>query len=319
MTNRQDQLQNKQLTISCVVPVYNEDANIEKFMPALSNELKKHAETFEIILVNDGSTDETANKLLAFQDDRHVKWLSFSRNFGKEAALTAGLEHSRGDVTLLIDADFQHPIELIPTFLEKWAEGHDVVYGTQQERHSQGFLTKYASKSFYKLMGRISKISIPANAGDFRLLDKKAVAQLNRLDERERFMKGLYAWVGFSQVAVPFIAPKREEGQTGWGIRKLIELALVGITSFSNAPLRFASYLGFFISLISFIYGGLIVIDTLLFGEEVQGYPTLIVSIMFLGGVQLLSIGILGEYIARIFTEVKQRPPYIIADKKGFE
>lgn len=319
MINRKNQVQSKKLEISCVVPAYNESGNIEKFIPALIDSLASLAETYEIIVVNDGSTDDTAEKLLQFKENPSVKWLDLSRNFGKEAALTAGLAYATGEVTLLIDADFQHPLELIPTFIEKWAEGHDVVYGTQEDRQSQSFFVKKASSFFYKMLGKISKISIPANAGDFRLLDQKVVVELNRLDEKERFMKGLYAWVGFRQCAVPFVAPKREEGTSGWSKRKLIELALVGITSFSNTPLRFASYLGLVISCASFIYGSLIIIDTLLFGEEVQGYPTLIVSIMFLGGVQLLSIGILGEYIARIFTEVKRRPTYIVANKKGLE
>ena len=316
---RRDRIQNNQFKISCVVPVYNEAQNIDKFIPALSSSLASLAETYEIIVVNDGSTDLTSEKLRNFETDTHVKWLNFSRNFGKEAALTAGLDHSQGDVTLLIDGDFQHPLDLIPTFLDKWADGHDIVYGTQESRHAQGVVTKFCSKLFYKLMSKISKVSIPPNAGDFRLLDKKAVIELNRLDERERFMKGLYAWVGFSQCAVPFIAPKREVGQSGWSIRKLIELALVGITSFSSAPLRFASFLGLIVSFASFIYGSLAIANTLFFGEEVQGYPTLIVSIMFLGGIQLLSIGILGEYLARIFTEVKQRPNYIVESKKGFD
>lgn len=319
MQNRQVQIQDKQLMISCVVPVYNEEKNISKFVSALRETLIKITNKFEIVIVNDGSTDSTQSCLLNYQHDPAIKWLTFSRNFGKEAALSAGLEHVSGDVTILIDADFQHPLELIPTFVEKWGQGYDVVYGTQENRSAQSFVLKSASRFFYKVLGRISKISIPENAGDFRLLDQKAVEQLNRLEERERFMKGLYAWVGFSQHAVPFVAPKREQGQSGWGLRKLIELALVGITSFSNTPLRFASYLGLFISLVSFVYGGLIIVDTLIFGDEVRGYTTLMVSIMFLGGVQLLSIGILGEYIARIFTEVKRRPTYIVESKKGFE
>ena len=245
--------------------------------------------------------------------------LGFSRNFGKEIALTAGLENCSGEVAILMDADFQHPIEILPQFLKQWSEGYDMVYGVRKNRDHESRLKRNFARLFYWIMAKITRIDIPNNAGDFRLLDRKVIDTLNSFNERTRFMKGLYAWVGFKKIAVPFEVHERTAGKSSWGLVKLTELAITGITSFSNIPLRVWGFVGFIISLLSLIYAIYIVTMTLMYGTDLPGFPTLAAAILFFGGVQLLSIGILGEYIARIFTEVKQRPMYVIAVKNGFD
>lgn len=315
---RSQLIENKEIFISCIVPVFNEQLNINPFLLELTACLKSLTNKYEIIVVDDGSKDATIEMLSKLSEDTHVKVLGFSRNFGKEIALTAGLEHCKGDVAVLIDADFQHPIELIPVFLEKWASGSDMVYGLRNSRQNESHIKRSFALLFYWLMSKMSKITIPNHAGDFRLLDRKVINALNNVSERTRFMKGLYAWVGFNTCAVPYDVKERASGQSGWGFGKLTELAITGITSFSDVPLRVWSFTGFIISLVSLIYAIYIVTVTLLFGADLPGFPTLVVAIMFFGGVQLLSIGILGEYIARIFTEVKRRPKYIVNVKLGF-
>lgn len=312
-------LKNKTLFISCIVPVFNEEIIIETFMANLQSTLRELSFRFEIIVVDDGSRDGTLEKLLKLPKNYHIKLLGLSRNFGKEIALTAGLEHTSGDVAILLDADFQHPIEMLPTFLDHWAQGYDMVYGTRRDRETESYLKRNFARLFYWLMKKITRIDMPDNAGDFRLMDRKIVAAIKQFPERTRFMKGLYAWVGFKKIGIPFTVENRAAGQSSWGFIKLIELAITGIASFSDIPLRVWGFVGFLISLISLIYAIYIVTVTLLFGADLPGFPTLIVAIMFLGGVQLLSIGILGEYIARIFTEVKQRPRYLLQMKDGFD
>lgn len=317
-TDRINQLQQGHVSISCVIPVHNEAENIATFLSELDNKLATITNKYEIILVDDGSQDDTIKIAEPHIHKYNLRILQFSRNFGKEAALTAGLAHATGDVCILIDADFQHPLATIDDFLAKWAEGYDMVYGIRQSRDDETLLKRLFSRLFYRLMTAITSVKIPPHAGDFRLLDKKAVIALNALPERERFMKGLYAWVGFNSIAVPFTVQARQAGKSSWRFGNLFELAIVGITSFSNVPLRVFSLLGLVISFASFIYGLIIVFDTLFTGIDVPGYATIVVAIMFFGGIQLLSVGILGEYISRIFSEVKQRPPYIIANKIGF-
>ena len=315
---RLQHIDNKAVYISCIVPVFNEEAGIHDFLLKLANVMKDLTNRFEIITIDDGSDDKTREKLLEFAKKHPIKILSFSRNFGKETALTAGLEHCQGEVAILIDADFQHPIELLPTFLKKWGEGYDMVYGVRHNRNNESIAKRHFAQFFYWLMSKITKIEIPSNAGDFRLLDRKIIDSLNSFNERTRFMKGLYAWVGFKTIGIPYEVQERTSGKSGWGFARLTELAITGITSFSDVPLRVWGFVGFVISFISLIYALYMVTVTLLFGADLPGFPTLIVAIMFFGGVQLLSIGILGEYIARIFTEVKQRPNYIIEMKEGF-
>lgn len=315
---RKDLLEKKNVYISCIVPVYNEEEVVSDFFPQLKLCLESLSNRFEIIVVDDGSRDHTVAKIVTLPSDCQIKLLTFSRNFGKETALTAGLDHVSGDVAIILDADFQHPIELLPTFLKEWSEGYDMVYGMRQSRSTESAIKKNLAKLFYWLMAKLTKIDVPNNAGDFRLLDKNVVAALKQFNERSRFMKGLYAWVGFKTIGVPFEVKERAAGKSSWRLGKLTELALTGITSFSDIPLRVWGLIGFAISLLSLVYAIYFVTVTLIYGADLPGFPSLIVAVMFLGGIQLLSIGILGEYIARIFTEVKQRPKYIIAHKYGF-
>lgn len=317
-SSRSQLIENKDVFISCVVPVYNEEANIVSFITQLCTCLSAMTKTFEIIVVDDGSKDSTLEKVQLLSAN-NIKLISFSRNFGKESALTAGLENSSGDVTILLDADFQHPLEVLPLFLQKWSMGYDMVYGVRENRDNESRAKRNFARLFYWLMGKLTQIDIPNNAGDFRLLDKKVVATLNQFKEHTRFMKGLYAWVGFKKISVPYSVQERAGGKSSWGFIKLTELAITGITSFSNVPLRIWGFIGFVISLVSLIYAVYIITVTLIYGADLPGFPTLAAAIMFFGGVQLLSIGFLGEYIARIFSEVKNRPNYIIDIKQGFE
>jgi len=310
---------NKAVYISCIVPVYNEELVIQDFLMQLHSYLCQITQQFEIIVINDGSKDKTMEKVLQLPREYSVKLLNLSRNFGKEIALTAGLEHCSGDVAILLDADFQHPLDTIPVFLREWSEGYEMVYGVRNNRDNETRLKRGFSQFFYWLMSKITKIDIPNNAGDFRLFDRKVIDALNQFPECKRFMKGLYAWVGFKKKAVPFAVQNRRGGKSSWGFIQLAELAITGVTSFSDVPLRVWGLIGFVISFVSLIYAIYIVTVTLLFGADLPGFPTLVVAIMFLGGVQLLSIGILGEYIARIFTEVKRRPKYLLEGKHGFD
>ncbi|HVE44777.1 MAG TPA: glycosyltransferase family 2 protein [Gammaproteobacteria bacterium] len=315
---RQLALQNKSLYISCIVPVYNEEAVIADFITQLSDTLSQLTDRYEIIVIDDGSCDHTVDILRAVDKRYPIKLLGLSRNFGKEVALTAGLDHCQGEVAILMDADFQHPFSLLPTFLARWVEGYEMVYGVRASRESESYFKRHFARLFYWLMQKMTKIDMPHNAGDFRLLDRKVILALQQFQERTRFMKGLYAWVGFKKIGVTFEVSDRAGGQSAWSFYRLIELAITAITSFSNIPLRMWGMIGFFTSFISFVYAMYIVTRTLLYGADLPGFPTLVVAIMFLGGIQLLSIGILGEYIARIFTEVKQRPCYLLQIKEGF-
>lgn len=317
--NRKRALDNKTLFISCIVPVFNEEANVEKFFTALQATLRSLTNCFEIIVIDDGSKDATVEKVMQLPKSYQIKLLAFSRNFGKETALSAGLDHCSGDVAVLMDADFQHPIEVIPEFLAHWVEGYDMVYGVRKNRDNESRVKRHFAQLFYWIMEKITKINLPSNAGDFRLLDRKVIDALNQFQERTRFMKGLYAWVGFERFAVPFDVHERKAGKSSWRLTKLIELAITGITSFSDIPLRVWGFVGFIVSLIAMIYAVYFLTYTLMHGTDLPGFPSIIVAVMFLGGIQLLSIGILGEYIARIFTEVKQRPKYLVAKKHGFD
>jgi glycosyltransferase involved in cell wall biosynthesis len=316
---RQQAIKDKNVFISCVVPVYNEEANAVAFFTQLQACLHTLTNRFEIIAIDDGSRDATVAKISALPSDYHIKLIGFSRNFGKETALTAGLEHCSGDVAILMDADFQHPIEVLPTFLEQWGAGNEMVYGVRHNRDDETVLKRSFAHLFYWLMTKITQIDIPNNAGDFRLLDRKVINALNSFEERIRFMKGMYAWVGFKKVAVPFEVQARAGGSSSWGFGRLTELAITGIISFSDIPLRVWGFVGFVVSFIAMLYAAYFLTYTLIYGADLPGFPSIIVAVMFLGGIQLMSIGILGEYIARIFTEVKKRPKYLIEVKRGFD
>lgn len=319
MDQRHQQLSNKQVAISCIIPVHNEAENLPKFITSLQQLLVQLTNNYEIIAIDDGSSDDSLLSLIPFTSSCQVKVLQLSRNFGKEAALTAGLDHANADVVVLIDADFQHPIEMIPVFLKHWALGFDMVYGVRQNRNHDTILKRWITKQYYKSMQKLSKINIVPNAGDFRLLDRKVVKALNECVERNRFMKGLYAWVGFKSIGVPFEVAPRKQGKSSWGFTHLAELAITGITTFSNIPLRIWSFIGCLIAFCAFIAASWIFVKTLILGVDVPGYASIMVAIFFFCGVQLCSIGVLGEYIAKIFNEVKQRPRYIIDKKIGFQ
>ncbi len=319
LSHRTQLIEKKDIFISCVIPVYNEQANVDAFFPKLAECIKSITNRFEIIVIDDGSRDATVAKVIQLPKELNIKLLGFSRNFGKETALTAGLEHCSGDVAILMDADFQHPIEVLPEFVKEWSKGYEMVYAVRKNRDSESRIKRNFARMFYWLMAKITKIDIPNNAGDFRLLDRKVIDAINSFQERTRFMKGLYAWVGFKKIAVSYEVQDRAGGKSSWGFFKLTELAITGITTFSDIPLRVWGFVGFLVSLISLVYAIYFVTSTMIYGTDLPGFPSIIVAVMFLGGVQLLSIGILGEYIARIFTEVKQRPKYIIETKMGFD
>ncbi len=302
--------------ISIVVPCYNEESVINLFLEHIKPILEGLNKSYEIIFVNDGSTDNTFEVMLnAKSIYTNIRILNLSRNFGKEAALTAGLEMANGDAIIPIDVDLQHPPELIPIFIEKWEEGYDVVAGKRTNRAGEHDLKKLSAKFFYKIHNSISDITIPNDIGDYRLMSKKVVKAISRLPENQRFMKGIFAWVGHKTVIVEYKQEHRIAGKSNFNGWKLWNFALDGITSFSTVPLRIWLYIGMVISSISFIFGFVIIIKTLIFGIDLPGYASLFSMILFLGGVQLMGIGILGEYIGRIYKESKRRPSYIIEDE----
>ena len=307
------QLPRAPLRLSCVVPAHNEEANLEDFVRALAQAAGRLTPEFEIIIVNDGSRDATHAVALRLAQDLPVRYLALSRNFGKEAALTAGLAHARGSAVLLIDADFQHPLELLPEMHALWLAGYDMVYGVIVDRAAEHGAKRLGTDLFYRIMNSGNAVKLPPNAGDFRWLDRKVVEALKRLPERHRFMKGLYAWVGFKSAALPFVPLDRAAGASSFNLRRLGSLALLGLTSFTTLPLRVWSVIGGLVALVALLYGGWITLETLLFGADLAGWPTLAAGIMLFSGVQLMSIGILGEYIGRIYDEVKQRPSYLVA------
>ena len=298
--------------LCCVVPAHNEAENLKNFIPALSKMLKQENIRFEIIVIDDGSKDSTIEVLQGLQKDYPLRVLEFSRNFGKEAALYAGLDHVDADLALLIDADFQHPITVIPTMLSLWKEGYEMVYGIRN-RETESWLKKLFTHIYYKILNASSTLNIPENAGDFRLLDAKVVHAIRDLPERNLYMKGLYAWVGFKSIGILFTEKERQCGRSSFNFKSLLNLAISGLTAFSDLPLRICIYLGILLGIFSFSYGCWITVQTLFEGAKVPGWATLAAGLAFLGAIQLIFIGILGEYISRIYSEVKARPKYIIA------
>ena len=299
--------------ISIVVPVFNEEAVLPEFHRRLGQVLDSLSFDFEILYVNDGSADDSLSLLNRLREqDARVAILDLSRNFGKEIAMTAGLHRAQGEAVIVIDADLQDPPELIPRLIEEWQKGFDVVYARRARREGESAFKKMTAHLFYRLMRTIGQIKIPEDTGDYRLLSRRAVNALNTLGEQHRFMKGLFTWIGYRQKAVIYERDPRHAGESKWNYWKLWNFAIEGITSYSSAPLKLASYLGLLTALGAFAYGIFIIIRTLLYGDPVQGYPSMIVIILFLGGVQLMSIGVLGEYVGRIFTETKRRPLYFV-------
>jgi glycosyltransferase involved in cell wall biosynthesis len=273
---------------------------------------------FELIVVDDGSLDNTSEVMQALcASHRELVYLQFSRNFGKEPALTAGIDAARGEVLILMDADGQHPVSLLPEMLRKWQQGSDVVYAVRKTRDDQSGLQVKLTALFYKLVNFGSRVKIPANAGDFRLMDRKVVDALKSLPERNRFMKGLYAWVGFNSTAIDYEPLPRTDGKSNFGLRGSLSLALTGILAFSITPLRALTAVGMALSAIALGYGLWVVVEYFFSGIAVPGYATIVVGMMFFSGIQLLSIGVLAEYVGRIYEEVKQRPPYLISQRSG--
>ena len=312
--NLNSQARPKKPKICAIIPAYNEGKHIGKFIQALYEELLKLSSKVELIIIDDGSKDDTVKCITEAQGSVPFKLICFSRNFGKERAVSAGLDYADADVTLIIDGDFQHPLETIPELYEKWQQGYDNIYAVRSERKGQPFVIRFLSKMFYKLNKFVMNIDLPENAGDFRMIDRKAIEALQKMGERNKFMKGMYAWVGFSSCGIIYDVKPRSSGSSKWGFIRLLDLAITGITSFSNWPLRIWSLVGFLVSLLSLIYGIFIFIETLVRGVKIPGFATVSCGMFFLGGIQLLSIGVVAEYIARIFEEVKARPPYIVRE-----
>lgn len=310
------ELSTAEALLSVVVPAYNEEGVLPEFHKRISAVLESMTIDAEIVYVNDGSIDNTLAVMQRMREsDPRVAIVDLSRNFGKEIALTAGLDHASGDAIVFIDADLQHPPELIPELVKHWMEGYDVVYAKRISRGGEGVLKKTSTHFFYRLIQMVSHVKIPVDAGDYRLLSRRALDSLKQLREQHRFMKGLFAWIGYPQKAVPYHPDPRYTGKTKWSYWNLWNFALEGITSFSTIPLKIATYIGLLTALTAFIYGVIIVYQTLVYGNPVAGYPSLMVVILFLGGVQLITIGIIGEYLGRIFNETKQRPLYFL---KGY-
>ncbi|HSO42579.1 MAG: glycosyltransferase family 2 protein [Rhodospirillales bacterium] len=319
----------KPLKLSIVLPMYNERANLQGLFDRLYcvlDELSFSVSacgdilSFEFICVDDGSTDGTAEALKALRArEPRLKIIRLSRNFGKEIALAAGLRHARGDAAVIMDADLQHPPELIEALYAQWRAGYEIVYGVRENGNKASWLRRGTSRLFHRVFAVLAQSRLPEGACDFRLLDRRAVDALNALPETDRFTRGLYSWIGFRQVGVPFTVADRGAGRSGWSLVQLWRFGMDAITSFSMIPLRFSSVLGGLISIAAIAYAVFVVVKTVLYGGDLPGYPSLIVAIMFFSGVQLLSLGIIGEYLGRVFTEVKRRPLYVVAEAMGFD
>ncbi len=308
------------IEISLIIPMYNEEDNIETLFKRVIDTLEKLKLTYEIICVNDGSKDRTLEILINYhQTNQAIKVVNLSRNFGKDIALTAGIDCAHGNAVIPIDADLQDPPELIGEMIQKWQEGYDIVYATRESRQGETWFKRFTANIFYILLDKITKVHIPKNTGDFRLLDRQVVEAIKRLPERTRFMKGIFAWVGFKSISIVFERQPRLQGNTKWNYWKLWNFALDGITSFSVLPLKVWTYMGLVISLISLVYASFLVIRTIFLGIDVPGYASLMVTILFLGGIQLITLGIIGEYLGRVYEEIKGRPLYLVRDLYGFD
>ena len=304
-------------SISCVVPAYNEAANLGVLLDGLVPQLQGLTDAWEVIVVDDSSRDATPAAIAPWLVARGVRYVRLSRNFGKEAALTAGIDRAGGDVVLLMDADLQHPASLVPEMIEAWIRGADMVCAARASRADESLPKRLGTWLFYRLVNANSQTPIPPDAGDFRLMDRRVVDALKSLPERNRFMKGLYAWVGFRNEIIPYVPNERHAGESSFSMRRLSRLAFTGITAFTNAPLRLWSGLGMVLAVLAIGFGLWIILDHFVNGVEVPGWATLVTGMAFFSGVQLLSIGILGEYVGRIFDEVKQRPVYVVGSEAG--
>ena len=305
--------------VSVIIPCYNEENNIDTLYSALCRLMESEPNyAWELLFINDGSSDLTLSRIKALRSsDERVCYIDLSRNFGKECAMLAGFDHVSGDCCAIIDADLQDPPMIISDMLKLWNDGYQDIYAMRKSRGKESFVRKRLTKTYYHLLQKMSDTDVLINVGDFRLLDRKCIDALRQLRETQRYTKGLFCWIGFKKQFVTFDRDDRSAGHSSFNLHKLFNLAIEGITSYSTAPLRVASVIGLVISMLAFIYMCYVLIKTLIFGDPVQGYPTLIITILFLGGLQLLALGIIGEYLSRIFHETKHRPVYLINEKDG--
>lgn len=304
--------------VTILLPAYNEEDSIALIEDSMRRVAQQNADyAWEFLLINDGSTDHTLSEMIRLrQRDHRFSYLDLSRNYGKEIAMMAGFDYTDSDAVIIMDADMQHPIDVIPEMLRYWEEGYDDVYA-QRQRSNESWFKRKSSKVYYRLLQKVTRIPIPRDAGDFRLLDSSCIKALRQMRETERNTKGMYSWIGFKKKGISYIQQERQNGCTKWSFFSLLNLAINGITSFTTAPLRIASVLGLAVSTFTFIYLIYIVFTTLAYGENIQGYPTIMVTVLFLGGVQLISLGIIGEYLGKVFNEVKSRPGYFINSYNG--
>ena len=304
--------------VSILLPAYNEEANFPLINERMHRVMKDNPKyDWEILMVNDGSTDQTLQQMIRLrEEDEHFCYLNLSRNYGKEIAMMAGLDYVRGDAAIIMDADMQHPIDVIPQMLSAWEEGYDDVYA-QRRGSRENWLKRTTSRAYYRLLQHVTNIPIQQDTGDFRLLDRSCILALRQMRESERNTKGLFSWIGFRKHAITYQQQERKQGVSKWRFMSLLNLAINGLTSYTIAPLRLSTILGLCISAIAFIYLIYILVTTCLYGDPVAGYPTIMVTILFLGGMQLFSIGIIGEYVGRIFNETKGRPGYFVESYNG--
>lgn len=306
------------IRLSVLIPVFNEAATLPELLRRLPDVLDPLGEPWEVVFVDDGSSDGTLEQLReAHAGDKRFRAISLSRNFGKEIATAAGLRYVSGDAVVMMDADLQHPPEVLATFVERWREGYNVVYGQRVDRKTDSALRRLLSKLFYRIYNALVDTDIPEGAGDFRLLDRRAIDTMNSIGETSRFNKGLYSWIGFKSIGVPFTVIERKHGTSRWRFTELLAFGIDGLTSFTTIPLRVWSLLGVIISMLALVYAGVFLLRTLFFGVDVPGFPSLIISVMFFSGIQLISLGVLGQYIGRVYEEVKARPLFIVAEELG--
>lgn len=304
--------------VTILIPCYNEEDSLPSLYQALLEIVNNDNYSWEILFINDGSKDDTLVKIKELRAiDSRISFIHLSRNFGKENAMLAGFDYATGDCMVIIDADLQHPPSLIPEMLKYWEEGYDDVYAKRISRGKESWLRKRLSLFYYKILQKTTRVQILQNVGDFRLIDRKCINALQKFRESERYTKGLFCWIGFRKKEVLFEQGDRFAGVSSWNYLSLLKLAIEGITSFTTAPLRFSTLLGGIVSISAFAYLLFVILKTCIWGEVVQGYPTLVIIMLFLGGVQLLSLGIIGEYIGRIFNETKHRPVYIVEEYEG--
>ena len=304
-------------SLSCVIPCRNEAGNLDVLLPLLCDVLPGLAHSWEVVLVDDGSTDASLKVMQDWAELPGFRVIQLSRNFGKEAALTAGLQAAAGEVVVTLDADLQHPPALVARMVELWRGGADMVYAVRTSRADESAAKRLGTRLFYRLLNRFEPVKVPEGAGDFRLMDRRAVDALLSLPERTRFMKGLYAWIGFNAVALPYEPPPRAHGASHYGFRRLLALSLDGLTAFTKWPLRVVGALGTVLALLAFGYGAWLIVDYLLDGNPVSGWTTIVVVLMLFFGMQMVFLGVLGEYIGRIFDEVKGRPLFVVKREFG--